>query len=102
MGDFLLTVNPRDTAGARRRVVFEAKDRQLSLNKALTELDAAMLNRSAQVGVMVFARTAQAPLSRRPLRVYPGNRILVVWERGGGQPRSRSDCAACQDVGHSG
>ena len=81
VGDFVLTVNPRDTGGGDRRVVFEAKDRQLSLNKALAELDAAMLNRSAQVGVMVFARAAQAPLRGRPLRVYPGNRILVVWEQ---------------------
>jgi hypothetical protein len=80
VGDFVLQVNPRDTRGHERRVVFEAKDRSLSLNKALAELDAAMVNRGAQVGVMVFAHDAQAPLSGRPLRVFPGNRILVVWE----------------------
>jgi hypothetical protein len=80
-GDFVLTVNPRDTAGHHRRVVFEAKDRPLPLQKALSELDAAMLNRGAHVGVMVFARSGQAPLKGRPLRVFPGNRILVVWEQ---------------------
>lgn len=80
VGDFVLQVNPRDTRGHDRRVVFEAKDRRLSLNKALAELDAAMVNRGAQVGVLVFARDAQAPLAGRPLRVFPGNRILVVWE----------------------
>ena len=80
-GDFVLTVNPRDTAGHVRRVVFEAKDRPLSLNKALAELDAAMLNREAVVGVLVFARAAQAPLQMRPLRLYPGNRLIVVWDQ---------------------
>jgi hypothetical protein len=83
VGDFVLTVNPRDTGGHHRRVVFEAKDRPLSLAKALAELDAAMLNRSADVGVLVFARVAQAQtaLKGRSLRTYPGNRIVVVWEQ---------------------
>jgi hypothetical protein len=83
VGDFVVTLNPRDTGGGERRVVFEAKDRPLGMTKALAELDAAKLNRGAQVAVMVFARRTQAPLRGRPLRVFPGNRILVVWDKDG-------------------
>lgn len=44
VGDFVVTVNPRDTGGSDRRIVFEAKDRsRLSMTKALAELDAAMI-----------------------------------------------------------
>ena len=80
VGDFVVTLNPRDTGGRDRKVVFEAKDRKLSVQKALAELDAAMLNRGAQVGVMVFAHASQAPLVGKPLRVFPGNRVIVVWD----------------------
>jgi len=80
VGDFVVTLNPRDTGGSDRRIVFEAKDRPLSTAKALSELDAAMLNRGAHVAVMVFARRAQAPLRGKPLRVFPGNRVVVVWD----------------------
>jgi len=82
VGDFVVTINPRDTAGGCRRIVFEAKDQRLSAGKALEELDAAMLNRGAQVGVMVFASAKQAPLLGKPLRVFPGNRLIVVRETG--------------------
>jgi hypothetical protein len=61
VGDFVVSVNPRDTGGRDRRIVVEAKDRKLSMEKALAELDAAMLNRDAQVGVLVFAKAEQAP-----------------------------------------
>lgn len=81
VGDYVLTVNSRDSGGRDLRVVIEAKDRPLSLAKALAELDAAALNRGAHAGLMVFARAAQAPLSGKLLRVYPGNRVLVVWEQ---------------------
>ncbi len=80
VGDFVVTLNPRDTGGRDRRIVFEAKDRALSVQRALAELDAAMLNRDAEVGVMVFAHAAQAPLAGKSLRVFPGNKLLVVWE----------------------
>jgi hypothetical protein len=80
VGDFVVTVNPRDTGGRHRRIVFEAKDRALTMSKALAELDAAMLNRDAQVGVLVFARPSQAPAPGRPMRAFPGNRLMVVWD----------------------
>lgn len=80
-GDFVACLNPADTGGRDRRIVFEAKDARLSVDKALAELDAAMLNREAQVGVLVFASPAQAPVPGRPLRVLPGNRILVIHDK---------------------
>jgi hypothetical protein len=81
VGDFVVEVNPRDTGGRLRRIVIEAKDRKLSMDKTLTELDAAMMNRDAQVGVIVFARAEQAPLAGKPLRVVHGNRILLVYDK---------------------
>ncbi len=80
VGDFVVELNPRDTGGRDRRIVFEAKDRKLSMDKALDELDAAMLNRDAQVGVLVFAKPEQAPLGK-PLRVVHGNRIILVYDK---------------------
>jgi hypothetical protein len=80
VGDFVVTLNPLDTAGRVLRVVIEAKDRRLSMPKAPAELDAAMLNRGAAVGLMVFRGQSIAPIAGRPLRCLPGNRIIAVWE----------------------
>lgn len=81
-GDYVVTVNPRDTGGRDRRIVFETKTRRRrpTIAKALEELDLAMLNRSCQVAVMVFAHRSQSPLQGKPLRVFHGNRIMVVWD----------------------
>lgn len=48
VGDFVVTVNPRD-AGGERRIVFETKNRRkgLTLEDALSELDRGMTNRDA-------------------------------------------------------
>jgi hypothetical protein len=84
VGDFVLTINPRDTGGKHRRIVFEAKDRSLTSAKALAELDQAMENRGATVGVLVFANPAQAPMSSKSLRWFPGNRLIVIWDHENG------------------
>lgn len=81
IGDFVVTLNQRDTGGRERRIVFEAKDQRLSMNSALGELDKAILNRDANVGFMVFARPEQAPLTGKPLRAFPGNRIIAVFDK---------------------
>jgi hypothetical protein len=95
VGDFVVTLNPRDTGGRDRRIVFEAKDRAVSMKKGLDELDAALLNRDAHVAVMVFAHARQAPLAGKPLRVLPGNRLMVVWEveENGGSELALEVCA---------
>lgn len=81
MGDYVVVVNPRDTGGRDRRIVFETKIRRRrpTLAKALEEMDRAMLNRGCQVAVMVFAQRSQAPLQGKPLRFFHGNRVMVVW-----------------------
>jgi hypothetical protein len=81
VGDFVAELNPTETGGRVLRVVVEAKDRPLSMPKALAELDAAMLNRDAVVGVLVFRSQRLAPIAS-PLRCLPGNRIIAVWEGG--------------------
>ncbi len=48
--------------------------------KTVAELDAAMLNRGAVVGVIVFGDQRLAPIAGRPIRCLPGNKIIVVWE----------------------
>ena len=81
-GDYVVTLNPRDIGGRERRIVFELKRRRQrpSLQAALKELDRAMLNRDAQVAVMVFAHRSQAPLQGKCLRAFHGNRVMVVWD----------------------
>jgi hypothetical protein len=96
VGDFVVTLNPRTTGGRERRVVFEAKDRALSMQKVLGELDAAMLNRDSQAAVMVFAHAHQAPLAGRTLRVLAGNRVVAVYERDNPAEPGIALEAACQ------
>lgn len=81
VGDFVLELNPRDSGGRDLRIVIEAKDRKLSMPKALAELDDAMINRDAQAAVIIFASPAQAPLAGQPLRAVHGNRILLVYDK---------------------
>jgi hypothetical protein len=81
VGDFVVTVNPHD-AGGERRVVFETKNHKKAptVEKALAELERGMINRDAQVGVFVFPAMSKSPLKGKHLRLYHGNRILVVWD----------------------
>lgn len=85
VGDFVVTLNPRDTGGRDRRIVFELKKckTRASVQSCLAELDHAMLNRGAQVAVMVFAHPSQSPLQGHPFRAFHGNRVLVVWDPDG-------------------
>jgi hypothetical protein len=74
-GDFLVAVNPDDTAGQDVRYVLEAKNKQLNLRDTLRELDGAIANRDALAGIAVFARFEQCP-GDAPFQSY-GNRALV-------------------------
>jgi hypothetical protein len=75
-GDFLVTLNPDDTAGQDVRYVLEAKNKQLNLRDTLRELDGAIANRDALAGIAVFARFEQCS-GDTPFHSY-GNRALVV------------------------
>jgi len=102
VGDFVVTLNPRDTGGRDRRIVFELKKRKTraSVRSCLAELDRAMLNRDAQVAVMVFAHPSQSPLQGRSFRAFHGNRVLVVWDPDG-EPGSDLALEVAAQVGRT-
>jgi hypothetical protein len=84
-GDISVHVNREAARGKDIRIVVEAKCRALSLPAALKELDAAMENREAQAGVLVFRSVQNAPLAGRCFRVFPGNRLMVVFDEDQGE-----------------
>src|SRR4249919_853634 len=53
-GDFVLTIDPAQTAGAELRIVIEAKDRTMSGRQMRDEIREAKTNRGAAVGLVVF------------------------------------------------
>ena len=79
-GDCVVSVNPKDSGGKDVHIVVEAKNRSLTVRKALDELDEAMSNREAAVGIIVFAKTEQAPTRGCSLRMYSGNRLVAVFD----------------------
>lgn len=77
-GDEVVTLARSDTHGLEARVVFEAKAQKLSSRKTQEELAAAIANRGALAGVMVFADQAQAPTTL-PFS-YADDRAIVVFD----------------------
>lgn len=77
-GDYLVTLN--NTYGTPSPLAFsvEAKASKKSESEALKELNANMKNRGVDVGVIVFESIEDAPTMGKPLKVFPGNRIMVV------------------------
>ena len=75
-GDEVVTLNREDTRGSEVRFVLEAKSRKLGLRKAYEELDAALENRSASAGIVVFSSADEAPTTV-PFH-YSDNRAIVV------------------------
>ncbi len=78
-GDVLVAIDA--CAGpARGRIVFEAKDRKLSKNQALEELDGALATRSADFGILVVPSEDELPARTHPLREYNGDKLFVVYD----------------------
>jgi hypothetical protein len=76
-GDVVVSIDA--CAGpARGRIVFEAKDRKLSKNAALEELDQAIETRGADYGVLVVPSEDELPARTHPLREFNGNKLFVV------------------------
>jgi hypothetical protein len=76
-GDVVVSIDA--CAGpARGRIVFEAKDRKLSKNAALDELDQAIETRSADYGILVVPSEDELPARTHPLREFNGNKLFVV------------------------
>jgi hypothetical protein len=73
-GDFLITLDPRQTHGADVRIVVECKDRAISGRQIRDELAEARRNRSAAVALVVFtpqhAPAGIAPFDMRCDDVY--------------------------------
>jgi hypothetical protein len=77
-GDYLVTLC--NTFGTPAPLAFsvEAKASKKSESEALKELNANMKNRGVDVGVIVFESEEDAPTMGKRLKVFPGNRIMVV------------------------
>jgi hypothetical protein len=65
---------------ARGRVVFEAKDRKLSKNEALAELDGALQARAADYAVLVVSGDDKLPARTHPLREFNGDKLFVTYD----------------------
>lgn len=83
-GDVVVTLNPRDTGGADLKIVFEAKDRMVSLRGIHEELDEAMKNRKAGVSVAVLSsqyiiKDVNANIGL--LRDYNPNKTLCILDK---------------------
>jgi hypothetical protein len=63
------------------RMVFEAKDKDLSQNAAWKELDQGMAARAASFGVLVVAGEDRVPARCEQLTEYQGNKLIVVVDR---------------------
>lgn len=80
-GDLVVHLAGRDTGGLAVRMVFEAKDRKLTLTPVLRELDGAKDNRDACAAVGVFARRDQMPAGAAPFREQGHGRYLVLLDK---------------------
>jgi hypothetical protein len=76
-GDFVLTINPAQTAGTELRIVVEAKDRAMSGRQMRDEIREAKTNRGAAVGLVVFTPD-HAPTGIAPFDVRAGDVYCVV------------------------
>jgi len=65
---------------ARGRIVFEAKNSQLSRNRALAELDEALETRGADFAIFVVPSEDRLPARTRPLREFNGDKMFVVYD----------------------
>ena len=78
-GDFVVAI---DACGgpARGRIVFEAKNKRLSRNEALAELDAALETRAADYAVLVVPGDEKLPARTQPLREWGGDKLFVTFD----------------------
>lgn len=78
VGDALVTLGP-DCAAAGARIAIEFKESgSYTLSATLAELDEAMKNREAQVGLFVHSKRS-APAGLEPVARY-GDKVVVLWD----------------------
>lgn len=85
-GDHCVHLAEDDTCGLDLRIVFESKDKAMTMPKAMAEIDKAMKNHEAVAGVLVFAHQDAAPTDM-PFTWW-GNRAIVVMENEDPDPRA--------------
>lgn len=83
-GDFVVTLNSRDTGGASAKIVFEAKDKIISQKEILIELNEAMNNRDAKIAIGVLSgkeiiKDVNANIGN--FRDYPPNKLICVYDK---------------------
>ena len=80
-GDYRVTLS--DTFSTSNPISFsvEAKNAKLSERAALKEISENCENRGTDVGILVFASAEQAPTQGRTLKIFPGNKIMVVCDK---------------------
>ena len=77
-GDLVITIDPSRTRGTNLRIVVEAKDRSMPLNRMTNELAAARVNRSAVVSLAVFTPHS-APSSIAPFALF-GQDVYATYD----------------------
>lgn len=65
---------------ARGQIVFEAKDRRLSRNEALAELDACLATRSASYAVLVVPSEHELPARTHANTEFNANKVFCVFD----------------------
>ena len=78
-GDFVVAIDAC-TGPARGKIVFEAKNRKLSRNEALAELDTAIETRAADYAVLVVSAEDKLPARTHPLREFNGDKLFVTFD----------------------
>jgi hypothetical protein len=86
-GDILVEIGAA-TGAPRARLIFEAKDRQLSRNKAWEELDAELEGRDAAFAVLVVSGEGKVPARTEEMHEYQGNKMVVAFDKESLDPRS--------------
>ncbi|MGH2943674.1 MAG: DUF2130 domain-containing protein [Solirubrobacteraceae bacterium] len=78
-GDIVVAIDA--CAGpARGKIVFEAKNKRLSKNEALAELDGALETRAADYAVLVVPVEDKLPARTHPLREFNGDKLFVTFD----------------------
>jgi hypothetical protein len=77
-GDLVITIDPSRTRGTTLRIVVEAKDRSMPVNRMTYELADARINRSAAVALAVFTPHT-APSSVSPFALF-GQDVYATYD----------------------
>ena len=73
VGDAVVILNPKYSSGVNAKIVFEMKDKPLSMPAMLAELESAKKNRDAASAVMVFKKLDDMPAQGKMFGEFSGN-----------------------------